>query len=191
MPVPVENEIQRCLEVLSKGGTILYPTDTIWGIGCDATDFSAVEKIYRLKKRMESKSLIILLDSADRIGDYVETIPEIAWDLLAHVDTPLTIIYPNAKNLATNVVAEDNSIAIRVVRNTFCRKLIKQFGKPIVSTSANISGSQSPLVFKNISEEITQNVDYVVQLYQDRLHQVKPSRIIRLNENGEFLIIRK
>jgi L-threonylcarbamoyladenylate synthase len=189
--VPNEIEIQQCLEVLGQGGTILYPTDTIWGIGCDATDIHAVEKVYRLKKRMETKSLIILVDTPERISGYVESIPEIAWDLLKHVDTPLTIIYPNARNLAPNVVAEDQSIAIRVVRNTFCRQLIRRFGKPIVSTSANISGSNPPLVFKNISAEITENVDYVVPLYQDRIQQLKPSRIIKLNENGEFRIIRK
>src|SRR5271157_3173642 len=136
----VKNEIKKCVEVLKKDGTILYPTDTIWGIGCDATSQKAVEKIYHLKKRVESKSLIILLADMKEISNYVETIPEIARDLMKNVDRPLTIIYPNAKNLAKNVIAEDNSIAIRIVKNEFCKNLIRTFGKPIISSSANYSG---------------------------------------------------
>ena len=186
----MEKEINRCIEVLKKGGTILYPTDTIWGIGCDATNEKAVDKIYRLKKRINIKSLIILLDSAESISKYVKTIPAIAWDLMDSVDKPLTIIYPNAQNLPKNVVADDNSIAIRIVKEEFCIRLIRSFGKPIVSSSANISGEPAPLVFKCVSKEILKGVDYVVNLYQDRLQEVKPSRIIKLNENGEFNIIR-
>jgi len=144
----IELEIEQCLKVLRNGGTILYPTDTIWGIGCDATNSKAVNKIYRLKKRVESKSLIILLDTPEKIKNYVTQVPEIALDLLENIDRPLTIIYPGAKNLAKNVIAEDNSIAIRIVKNEFCRKLIHEFDKPIVSSSANISGEPSPLVFK-------------------------------------------
>jgi L-threonylcarbamoyladenylate synthase len=187
----MQNQIEKCIKILRAGGTILYPTDTIWGVGCDATNEKAVEKVYLLKRRMESKSMIILLDSVIRLDDYVKVIPEIAWDLLESVDTPLTIIYPGAKNLAPNVIAEDGSIAIRVVRNEFCRLLIQTFGKPIISTSANVSGDNPPLVFKNISPLIRDNVDYVVPLYQDLIPQMKPSRIIKLSENGEFLIIRK
>ncbi len=186
----MKNEIARCIEVLKKGGTILYPTDTIWGIGCDATNQKAVDKIYLIKKRLESKSLIILLDNPDRISDYVENIPEIAWDLIRSVDKPLTIIYPNAKNLPKNVTGDDNSIAIRIVKNEFCRQLISAFGKPIVSSSANISGELPPMVFKCVSKEVVEAVDYTVNLDQDVIQQVKPSRIIRLHANGEFNIIR-
>jgi L-threonylcarbamoyladenylate synthase len=187
----MEQEIQKCLEVLRRGGTILYPTDTIWGIGCDATNKDAVKKIYRLKKRLESKSLIILLDDPLKISRYVKTVPDIAWDLMKSVDSPLTIIYPNAQNLAKNVIAEDNSIAIRVVKNEFCIRLIHEFDKPVVSSSANISGDPTPMVFKNISPDISRNVDYVVNLYQDLFREVKPSRIIKLKANGEFQIIRQ
>jgi L-threonylcarbamoyladenylate synthase len=186
----MEEEIKKSLAVLKKGGTILYPTDTIWGIGCDATNEKAVEKVYRIKKRMETKSLIILLDDASKIQRHVRTIPDIAWDLMKNVNRPLTIIYPNAYNIARNVIADDGSIAIRIVKNDFCRKLIEKFGKPIVSSSANISGDPSPVVFNNISKEIIRQVDYVVSLYQGVLEQFRPSQIIKLNENGEFKIIR-
>jgi L-threonylcarbamoyladenylate synthase len=186
----MEKEIQKCVEVLKKGGTILYPTDTIWGIGCDATNYKAVQKIYKIKKRLETKSLIILIDDKKRLENYVKEIPEITWDLMKNVEKPLTIIYPNARNLPKNVVAEDNSIAIRIVKNEFCIRLIREFGKPIVSSSANISGEITPLVFRCVSENVKKSVDYVVQLYQDVLQEVKPSRIIRLKENGEFIIIR-
>jgi L-threonylcarbamoyladenylate synthase len=186
----MEQEIQKCFEVLNKGGTILYPTDTIWGIGCDATNFRAVEKIYKVKKRLETKSLIILVDDPAKIERYVKEIPAITWDLMKNVEKPLTIIYPNARNLPKNVVGEDNSIAIRVARNEFCTRLIREFGKPIVSSSANVSGEPAPLVFRCVSENIKKSVDYVVNLYQDVLQEVKPSRIIKLKENGEFNIIR-
>jgi L-threonylcarbamoyladenylate synthase len=186
----MEQEIQKCVEVLKKGGTILYPTDTIWGIGCDATNFKAVEKIYKVKKRLETKSLIILIDDPERIKHYVKEIPVITWDLMRNVEKPITIIYPNARNLPKNVIGEDNSIAIRVVKNEFCIGLIREFGKPIVSSSANVSGEPAPLVFRCVSENIKKRVDYVVNLYQDVLQEVKPSRIIKLKENGEFNIIR-
>jgi len=186
----MEEEINRCLQVLHHGGTILYPTDTIWGIGCDATNRKAVDKIYRLKKRLESKSLIILLDEPEKIKQYVKMVPDIAWDLLKIAGSPLTIIYPGAMNLAKNVIAEDHSIAIRIVRNEFCKRLIHDFDKPIVSSSANISGEPTPMVFKNISRDISGNVDYVVNLYQDQFQELKPSRIIKLNVNGEFHVLR-
>ncbi len=187
---PIEREIDRCLATLTKNGILLYPTDTIWGIGCDATNPLAVEKIYHLKQRMERKSLIILIDTAEKIKDYVTTVPEIAWDLIKNVDTPLTIIYPAAKNLAENVIAEDGSVAIRIVKNEFCIGLIRSFGKPIVSTSANISGESTPLNFRNIPEEIIKGVDYVVDPSLDQVHELRPSRIIKLNPNGDFQIIR-
>ena len=186
----MEQEIQNCITVLKKGGTILYPTDTIWGIGCDATNEKAIEKVYKLKKRPNQKSLILLLDDPVKLADYVKKVPEITWDLISNVDKPLTIIYPDAKNLPKNILGEDNSVAIRLVKNEFCRKLIREFGKPVVSSSANISGDPAPLVFRCVSREIIKKVDYVVNLYQDVLTEVKASRIIKLNEKGEFNIIR-
>jgi len=185
-----EKEILVCLNVLAGGGTLLYPSDTIWGIGCDATDPLAVDKVYRLKRKIERKSLIILLDEAKKIRDYVSVVPDIAWDLLKSVDTPLTIIYPDAKNLAANVIADDGSVAIRVVKNDFCRRLIRKFVKPIVSTSANISGHLPPRGFKDIEIEIIKGADHVVDESLDQLQQVKASRIIKLFLNGEFRIIR-
>jgi L-threonylcarbamoyladenylate synthase len=184
-------EIQTCLKVLEDGGTILYPTDTVWGIGCDATNEIAVEKIYRLKKRMESKSLIILLADQDRLHEYVATIPDLSWDLMKNIETPLTIIYPDSKNLPSNVVAEDGSIAIRIVKSGFCHQLLLAFGKPLVSTSANISGEAAPVLFRQISAEIKDGVDHIVDERFVTIHDVKPSQIIKLNANGEFRIIRK
>lgn len=187
----MKQEIRNCIDVLRKGGTILYPTDTIWGIGCDATNPKAVQKVYKIKKRMESKSMIVLLDRKERLFSYLESIPNIALDLIDSVDTPLTIVYPNAQNLAKNIIAEDGTIAIRLVRYEFCYKLIRMFGKPIVSTSANISGQPSPLMFKSIPEEIISQVDYTVNLSREEIRETKPSTIIKLRTNGEFEIIRK
>ncbi|MFZ4520590.1 MAG: L-threonylcarbamoyladenylate synthase [Bacteroidales bacterium] len=186
----IEQEIANCLPILSSGGTILYPTDTIWGIGCDATNPDAVRKVYQLKQRMERKSLIILIDDAERLKDYISNIPAIAWDLLNSVDTPLTIIYPQGKNLAQNVLADDGSIAIRIAKTEFCRNLIKAFGKPVVSTSANISGASPALSYKAIVPEIIRGVDYAVDESIDELNELKASRIIKLDSNGEFSIIR-
>jgi L-threonylcarbamoyladenylate synthase len=187
----MENEINRCLQVLQDGGVILYPTDTIWGVGCDATNFTAVEKVYFLKRRVESKSMIVLLDDEKKIADYVVQIPEIAWDLLNNVTTPLTIIYPEAKNLAGNLVAEDGSIAIRIVKSGFCHQLLKAFGKPLVSSSANISGETAPISFSKITDEIKDGVDHVVESKPDEIRTSKASQIIKLDLNGEFRIIRK
>jgi L-threonylcarbamoyladenylate synthase len=186
----MEQEIKKCLEILKKGGTILYPTDTIWGIGCDATNKSAVDKIYRIKKRPENKNLIILVDDEEMLKSYIKSIPDIAWDLISNMDRPLTIIYPDAQNLPENLIGKDDSIAIRLVRNDFCRNLIHEFRKPIVSSSANISGENSPLIFKDIPKEILDSVDYVVNLYQDQIQKLRPSTIIKLFENCEFQIIR-
>ncbi len=186
----MQTEIKQCVGILKAGKTILYPTDTVWGIGCDATNPDAIDKIYHIKKRLEQKSLIILLDDAMKLERYVSDVPHIAWDLLENVTSPLTIIYPKGINLPDSLIAGDGSIAIRVTHNPFCKNLIRAFGKPIVSTSANISGTATPLVFKNISPEITDKVDYIVNLYQDRIQEMKPSRIIRLFNNGEFEVIR-
>jgi L-threonylcarbamoyladenylate synthase len=185
-----EQELWRAVEILRSGGTILYPTDTIWGIGCDATNFEAVENVYKIKHRVESKSLIILLDDETKLPEYVEKVPDISFDLINSLDKPTTIIYSKAKNLAVNVIASDGSIAIRVTKDAFCRDLIKLFGKPIVSTSANISGDPSPVIYRDVPDDILNGVDYIISLYHERMNSPKPSTIIRLFENGEFIIVR-
>jgi L-threonylcarbamoyladenylate synthase len=187
----MEKEINKAIEVLQKGGTILYPTDTIWGIGCDATNAKAVQRVLNIKNRPKGFSFIILVDNAQRINDYVVEVPEITWDLLSGFDLPVTVIYPKAKNLARKVIAKDESVAIRVVKNEFCRRLIARLDKPIVSTSANLSGESSPVMFKDISENLKKQVDYVVQIQQQTLSKTKASTIIKLKPNGEFDIIRE
>lgn len=185
-----QEDIENALKTLQSGGVILYPTDTIWGLGCDATNPNAVEKIYRIKQRIESKSLIILINSFEQLDNYVDKIPEVAYDLLKCIENPVTVIYSNAKNLASNVIAGDGTIGIRIVKEEFCINLISRFGKPIVSTSANISGEESPVIFSHISKEIISNVDYIVKYRQETFSQSKPSTIIRLMETGEYIIIR-
>lgn len=187
----METEINQAIEALKAGKTILYPTDTIWGIGCDATNSKAVSKIYRLKKRVEDKSMIILLDDANKLKRYVKKLPFSTHDILESVDNPLTVIYSNAQNLAKNVIASDGTIAIRIVRDKFCQELIKQFDKPIVSTSANISGQPDPFIYSKISQEIINSVDYVVNVNVGLIRSTKASRIIKLEENGEFKVIRE
>ncbi len=182
--------IQETVKYLKEGKTILYPTDTIWGVGCDATNSRAVQKVYNLKQRDETKSLIILLDHIDKLSLYLKEVPQVAYDLINNIENPLTIIYQNAKGLAKNVIAKDKSIAIRIVKNDFCRELIKTFGKPIVSTSANLSDEPTPLFFNQISAEIKNSVDYVVDIDQHLINKVKPSTIIKLKVDGEFEIIR-
>ena len=186
----MEEEIRMAVECLAAGKILLYPTDTIWGIGCDATDENAVEKIYRIKRRQDKKSLIILLDRAEKLPQYVEHVPASAYELIRKVTTPLTVIYPKAINLAPNVIAGDGTIAIRIVRDEFCQRMIREFGKPVVSSSANISGEAAPLVFSKISTEILKAVDHTVGLYRDLVRSIKPSTIIRLKENGEFEVLR-
>jgi L-threonylcarbamoyladenylate synthase len=185
-----EQELWRAVEILRSGGIILYPTDTIWGIGCDATNFEAVENVYKIKHRVESKSLIVLLDDESKLSEFVEKVPDISFDLINSLNKPTTVIYSQAKNLAHNVIAADGSIAIRVTKDPFCRDLIKFFGKPIVSTSANISGDPSPIIYRDVPEDILNSVDYIVNLYHGRMNSPKPSTIIRLFENGEFIIVR-
>jgi L-threonylcarbamoyladenylate synthase len=188
----LETEIQNALKVLRAGGTVLYPTDTIWGIGCDATSEEAVKKIYTIKEREDTKSMLILVDDAGRIPSYIDTMPEIAWDLIELTDKPLTIIYPNAKNLAANLlVSGDKSIGIRVTNEIFTKKLIQLFKKPIVSTSANISGKISPANFSEIDEIIKSRVDYIVNYRRDDKEKQKPSSIIQLGTKGQVKIIRK
>jgi L-threonylcarbamoyladenylate synthase len=183
-------EIKKSLTVLKNGGVILYPTDTIWGVGCDATNQRAVDKVYKLKRRIEGKSLLILVDDIGMIKSYVKEVNPLIIELVKNYDRPLTVIYPNAKNVAKGVAAADKSIGIRVVRDEFCSALIQQFGKAIVSTSANLSGEPAPIHFNQISEELKNGVDYVVNLYHSRVRNIKPSRIIRVKEHGDFEIVR-
>ncbi|HNS47182.1 MAG TPA: L-threonylcarbamoyladenylate synthase [Bacteroidales bacterium] len=183
-------EILKATAVLRSGGTMLYPTDTIWGIGCDATNYRAVEKICQLKKRTAQKSFIILLDQPEKLAKYVDKVPDIIWDLLPSIDYPLTVIYPGAKNLPKNVVAADQSVAIRIVKDAFCKELVSFFGKPIVSTSANFADEPTPLMFSHISKELINKVDHVVNLNRDKLNTLKPSMIIRVRENGTYEVLR-
>lgn len=187
----MNKDIQKTIEVLHSGGLILYPTDTIWGIGCDATNEEAVEKIFKLKGRMNGKPLIILLDNDNKLASYVREIPDVAYQLIEYAEKPLTIIYDGAKNLAENLIAEDGSIGVRVTAHPFCKELLHRFKKPIVSTSANLSGSPSPERFYDISQEIKNGVDYIVNYGQDEINEYKASTIMKLGASGEFRLIRK
>ncbi|MEP7263827.1 MAG: L-threonylcarbamoyladenylate synthase [Bacteroidota bacterium] len=190
-PQEIEKEIQNATEVLKKGGLILYPTDTIWGIGCDATNDEAVEKIFQLKIRDEVKSLILLIDTENKLGRYVKDVPEQAWDLIEFSTKPLTIIYDQGLNVSKKAIANDGSLAIRVTKDPFCKQLIYKFGKPIVSTSANMSGTSSPATFAEIDSRVLNGVDYVVNLRQNEKTGNKASAIIRLGAKGQIKIIRK
>lgn len=183
-------DLKKALETLQKGGVILYPTDTVWGLGCDATNEEAVKRIYELKRRSDAKSMLVLVDSANRIESYVREVPDMAWDLIEVTDKPLTIIYPEAKNLAKNLLAEDGSIGIRVSGEQFSKMLCARFKRPIVSTSANISGEPNPAFYAEISDEIKQSVDYIVQYRQDDRTPGKPSSIIKLDIGNVIKIIR-
>lgn len=184
-------ELENALKTLQEGGLILYPTDTVWGIGCDACNPEAVAKIYELKRREDSKSMIIMLDNAVKLQSYISEVPEQAFTLIEHAERPLTIIYDGARNLAGNLIASDGSVGIRVTKDKFCSDLISRFKKPIVSTSANISGEPTPQNYNDISELIRNGVDYIVNLRKDESENPRPSTIIRLRKNGEIEFIRK
>ena len=173
-------DLKRACEVMQKGGVILYPTDTIWGIGCDATNPEAVKRVYDIKKRADSKAMLVLVDSTVKVNFYVSDVPAVAWDLIEFTTKPLTIIYDGARNLAENLLAEDGSVGIRVTAEEFSKQLCFRFRKAIVSTSANISGQPSPANFSEISEEVKQAVDYIVEYRQDEVGHSKPSSIIKL-----------
>ena len=185
-----EIEVNKCCELLEQGKVILYPTDTIWGIGCDATNPDAVEKIFEIKERSKGKSLIVLVDSVEMLKDYVKNFPPIAPDIIKAAKNPLSVFYSESKGLAKNVSA-DSTICIRVVDNDFCKALIHKLGRPITSTSANLAGDAAPSIFAEITEQIKSSVDYVVQLYHDVLTKPKASTIIRLYEDNSFDIIRQ
>ncbi len=186
----MKEEILKAYQIIQTGGVILYPTDTVWGLGCDATKAKSVERIYEIKKRAENKSLIILLDLPEKLYQYVDDIPEIAFDFINNITTPLTIIYPKAKNLPKNLIASNGSIAIRIVRDEFCQKLVSLMNKPLVSTSANLSGEPTPLIFSKINKEIINKVDHVVNLNRTRIKEVKSSTVIKFNQKGEYEIVR-
>jgi L-threonylcarbamoyladenylate synthase len=188
--LPFSNDIEYCLEKLQEGGLILYPTDTLWGIGCDATNPEAVEKVYKLKKRPGNQALIVLVADERDILHYV-TQPELQiFDYIKGVQKPTTVIYEGAVELADNLLAPDGSVAIRICEDDFCRNLIKRFRKPIVSTSANISGYPAPKCFKDIEASIVAGVDYVVQYRQEETEYGKPSSIIKWEKDGSLSIIR-
>ncbi len=183
-------DIEACLRVLESGGLILYPTDTIWGIGCDATNESAVEKIFALKKRIETKALIVLIADERSLLQYVASPHIEVFDYIQGVSKPTTIIYENAIGLASNLLAEDGSVGIRICADEFCKHLIKRFRKPIVSTSANVSGFPPPKVFSDIDIAVKEGVDYVVHYRQDDTIPVEPSAVVKCNKDGSFTILR-
>ncbi len=184
-------EIHKALEVLKSGGVLLYPTDTIWGIGCDATSKDAVERVLQIKRRPESKSLIVLVSDDNMLLRHLHTMPPFADELMEYASGPLTIVYPRVTGIAGNVLAGDGSAGIRLVRDEFCRKLISAFRKPVVSTSANVSGAAAPRNFSEIDSLILQQVDYVVNLRQHEKALSRPSAVVKLGEKGEIKIIRK
>ncbi len=184
-------DIKQAVEVMNQGGIILYPTDTIWGIGCDATNETAVRRIFEIKQRADSKALITLVDSEAKIPFYVKDVPDVAWDLIECTEKPLTIIYDHGRNLAANLIAEDGSVAIRVTRETFSRELCMRMKRAIVSTSANISGKPSRQYFNDISENVKQAVDYICTSRQQEKEIRCASSIIKLSEGSLIKIIRE
>ncbi|RLD27066.1 MAG: threonylcarbamoyl-AMP synthase [Bacteroidetes bacterium] len=186
----MQTEINNTTNILKQGGIILYPTDTVWGIGCDATNFEAVEKIFQLKQRVETKSMICLVSDLKMLNHYIQDIPEAAYNILKYAVKPTTIIYDKPIRVTENLIANDNTLAIRVVKDGFCNGLIRKLKKPIVSTSANISDKPTPKSFKEISQEIIKGVDYVVNLPSEK-SEAKPSSIIKLSNDGKVTVIRK
>lgn len=182
--------MEKAIEILKSGGTILYPTDTIWGIGCDATNPEAIKKIFDIKKREQNKSLIILVESEKRLQDLVD-VPEMAWQIIDLSEKPVTIVYENPKNLPKELLAEDGSVGIRIVKNDYCKKLISKLNKPLVSTSANLSGQKSPMKFSDISEEIKNSVDYIVEDNHDKVSEFSGSSVIKVWNNNQIKILRE
>jgi L-threonylcarbamoyladenylate synthase len=187
----LKDEVAKALKVVQEGGIILYPTDTIWGIGCDATNTEAIKKLYKLKQRDETKSMIILLDSDNKLESYISEVPSIAYDLIEFAENPLTLIMPGAKNISPALISSDGSVGVRIVRHPFCQQIIQRLRKPLVSTSANISGQPSPQYFGQIDQEIIDGVDYIVDLEQHDTELKKPSTIMRLQPDGRFEFIRR
>jgi L-threonylcarbamoyladenylate synthase len=186
----MEDDLTRALDILRGGGTILYPTDTIWGIGCDATNDDAVKKVFAIKKREDTRQMLILIDDPLSIGNYVKKVPELAYSLIESAERPLSIIFQGAVNLAPSLIGADNTIGIRIVKDGFCREMIRRYGLPVVSTSANRSGNPPPADFRSIDDEIKGSVDYIVKWHQDDETPSGPSDIIKFGEEGEIIKIR-
>lgn len=186
----INSEVNKAFEIIKEGGIILYPTDTVWGIGCDATNADAIAKIYKLKQRDDSKSMIVLMNGDRMMYNVFKEIPETAWQILDLSEKPTTLILDNPRNIAPNIIAEDKTLGVRLVKEPFCFKLMERMKKPLVSTSANISGMFTPKSFKEISPEIIKGVDYVVNLHQEKICD-KPSTIIKLTLDNQVKIIRK
>lgn len=186
----MQQEIQNAFEVIQSGGIILYPTDTVWGIGCDATNSDAVAKIYKLKQRAETQSMIVLMNGEKMMYNVFKDIPEAAWQILDLSEKPTTLILDQPRNVAPNIIGADNSLGVRLVKEPFCFKLLERMKKPLVSTSANISGQPTPKSFKEINAEIINGVDYVVNLHRDKISN-NPSTIIKLTNDAQVTIIRR
>lgn len=191
MNTDMNEDIRRACEVMARGGVILYPTDTVWGIGCDATNPEAVQRVYDIKRRADSKAMLVLVDSEAKVDFYVRDVPPVAWDLIELADKPLTIIYDGARNLAPNLLAEDGSVGIRVTNEPFSKQLCFRFKKAIVSTSANVSGQPAAAVYTDIADEIREAVDYVVESRRDETGRPRPSSIIKLGSGGTVKVIRE
>jgi L-threonylcarbamoyladenylate synthase len=187
----IKTETVKSISFLKEGGTLLYPTDTIWGIGCDALNTKAVEKVYAIKNRPAEKSMIILVHDVNLLMKYVKEIPDPVWDLVTYSERPLTVIYPGAINLPREIIAADGSIAIRVVKDGFAYHLMNRFNRPLISTSANASGAPSPMHFADIAPEILGGVDYVVALQAATDGPARPSTIMQVETNGKFKFIRR
>ena len=186
----MEEDLKAAIDALKKGGIIVYPTDTVWGIGCDATNADAVKRIYELKKRADNKSMLVLVDGLAMLERYVDTIPDVAYSLIELSEKPITIIYDKGAGLAENLLGKDGSVGVRVTSENFSKELCRRFRKPIVSTSANISGEPSAIIFDDIKQEILDNVDYVVKYRRDDIAKGTPSSVIKLGANGEVKILR-
>lgn len=187
----MHDEIEKAVETLRRGGIILYPTDTVWGIGCDATNADAVDKVYKLKRSADKKGMIVLVDSIDNVARYFRSVPPVAWDLMELSDKPLTLILPSAAGVAKNLAPPENTLAVRVPQHEFCKALIRKLGRPLVSTSANISGEPAPIGYDDIAKEIFAGVDYAVSEKFEGHPTRKPSSIIQLGEGGEVTVIRE
>ena len=185
-----KEDIRRAVEVMNQGGVILYPTDTIWGLGCDATNPEAVKRIYEIKQRTDAKALISLVDSETKVQFYVKEVPEVAWDVMEFSEKPMTVVFDGGRNLAPNLLAEDGSVAIRITKEAFSKELCMRMKRAVVSTSANISGQPAPRCFSEISEEIKTAVDYICTSRQDEPPTQTASSIIKLGAGGEVTIIR-
>ena len=187
----LRDEVAKAFEIIKDGGIILYPTDTIWGIGCDATNTDAVKRIFQLKQRDEAKSMIILLDTENKLESYISDMNPLAYDLIEYAENPLTLVMPGAKNISPALIAADGSVGVRVCKHQFCEQLIQRMKKPLVSTSANVSGKPSPQYFSQIDDEIINGVDYVVNIDQHSKEIKTPSTIMRLGPDGKFEFLRR